>query len=396
MPAVVRGRAIPRPPRRSGRCAGPRAGGACGGRVGVIGSLRKALDEVAAGGDLFACPNPDLLAQPGAYQGVVNGHQSLAERQADIVGELQRRRARAALCTVDHDEVRRGVLVQHGLAHAEELAARTDAQLEPDRLAVRELAHPGQEAHQLARCRVHAVEGRRDHGPPLGHAADLRDLRGDLGTRQHAADAGLGPLTDLQRHAFDLVVRRLLGERPLVEAAVLRPAPEVPGSYLPDEVTAGAQVVLRQAALAGVVGEPAHPGAGVEGRERPGGQRTEAHRRHVEQGHVVRPRAVRSADPDAGRVRAHRSRGHRRGEVLAPGPVHVEFGAERFFRVRALGALVDDAARIAVEGPAVEVPLDEVLLELRSQCFQCEAEVPQQGVVPQDGVPSLHQVVDGR
>jgi len=43
---------------------------------------------------------------------------------------------------------------------------------------------------------------------------------------------------------------RLVGERGRLEAAVIRPAPEVPGADLPDQIAAVAQMVFRKTALA--------------------------------------------------------------------------------------------------------------------------------------------------
>ena len=75
--------------------------------------------------------------------------------------------------------------------------------------------------------------------------------------RQHAADAGLGALAELERDALDVVVRGLVAELGRVEAAVLGARAEVAAADLPDEVAAVLEVVLRQAALAGVVREAA-------------------------------------------------------------------------------------------------------------------------------------------
>lgn len=190
-------------------------------------------------------------------------------------------------------------------------------------------------------------------------------------------------------------MRSLLPELPLVEVPVAGAAPEVSGADLPYEVSTGAPVVLGHAAFAGVVGETAQLRPGVEGEDGVGGQGAEAHRRDVEQGHVVRLGAAGSADPDPGRIGAYRVRGHGRREVFAAGPEEVELGAERLLCVGALGPLVDDAAGVAVEGAAVDVPLDEVLLDLRPQRLQSEPEMTQQGVVPQDGMPALQEVVRG-
>ena len=59
----------------------------------------------------------------------------------------------------------------------EELAARADAELEAGRLAAGQLAHVGDEAHELARGGEHLVGGRADVTVcALRDAAGLGDL----------------------------------------------------------------------------------------------------------------------------------------------------------------------------------------------------------------------------
>jgi hypothetical protein len=60
-----------------------------------------------------------LVAQVGAHQRVVHQQQAFLQRRADVVAELHRRRAGAALAAVDHDEVRRDAGLQHRLDDAE-------------------------------------------------------------------------------------------------------------------------------------------------------------------------------------------------------------------------------------------------------------------------------------
>ena len=104
-----------------------------------------------AGGDLAAGADLDPVAQAGADQRVVQHDQAVGQRHADVVLELQRGRARAALRAVDDDEVGRDALGQHRLADGQQLAAGADAELESGRLAAGQLAHPGDEQHELAR-----------------------------------------------------------------------------------------------------------------------------------------------------------------------------------------------------------------------------------------------------
>lgn len=189
-----------------------------------------------------------------------------------------------------------------------------------------------------------------------------------------------------------MVVCGLVRELGRIEVTVLGAATEVAGADLPDEVTARAQVVLGEPALAGVLGEASGGGAAVQREDRVGRQRAEAHGRHVQHRHVVGPGAVGAADADPWRCPRHLARRHRRDEELVAGCVHVTFGAVRLLGRGALGALVDDAAHVPVEGAPVVVALDEVLLEFRTDPLHQVTGVAQDRVVAQHGVPALQQV----
>jgi hypothetical protein len=136
-----------------------------------------------------------------------------------------------------------------------------------------------------------------DAVPADGHAAHGGDLRRDLGRGQHAADPRLRSLGELERDALDGRVGGLVREPGRVERALGRAGAEVAAAQLPHQVAA-VEVVAGEAALAGVVGEPARRRADVERAQGVGRQRAEAHRRDVQQRHVVGLRAVRAADPD--------------------------------------------------------------------------------------------------
>ena len=131
--------------------------------VGVVGALDDPLDDVDAGGDLAGGADLDPVAQPDADQRVVHGHQRLGQRHPDVVGELHRRRAGAALGAVDDDEVGGDALLDHRLADRQQVDARAEAELEAGRLAAGQLAQPRDEADQLARGGERPVVGRRDH-----------------------------------------------------------------------------------------------------------------------------------------------------------------------------------------------------------------------------------------
>ena len=96
--------------------------------------------HVEGGDDLAAGAEPDAVAQARADQRVVDEGQAFAQRHADMVGELQRRRAGAALLAVDDDEVGHDAGLQHRLDDGHELPAVADAELEADRLAAGKLA----------------------------------------------------------------------------------------------------------------------------------------------------------------------------------------------------------------------------------------------------------------
>ena len=98
----------------------------------------------------------------GSDERVVQGDQPVGERRPDMVLVLQRSGSGAALGAVDHDEVRRDLFLDHRLADRQQFVPVTDAQLESGRLAAGQLAHPGDELHQLARRAEHAMRGRAD------------------------------------------------------------------------------------------------------------------------------------------------------------------------------------------------------------------------------------------
>ena len=241
--------------------------------------------------------------------------------------------------------------------------------------------------------------GRGEHVLALGHQTGLGDLRGHLGRRQDAAVAGLGALGDLDLDHLDLRQGGVLAERLRLEVAVGVPAPEVAGADLPDEVAAGFRVVLRQAPLAGVVGEPTRFRALVHGAYGGLAQGSEAHRGDVEHRRRVGLGALRAADghPQVGlRVRDHRPGGDGVVQPAVAGAVHVALGAERLLVPHVLRSLVDHRPGVPVERSAVGVVLHEVLVQLRPHPLQQEPHPPGQRVVAQDAVPQLEVVVDAQ
>ena len=92
-----------------------------------------------------------------------------------------------------------------------------------------------------------------------------------------------------------------------------------------------------------------------------------------------------------------RGRVDRRGrmhQVLVACRVDVALGTERQLGGGSLGPLVDQRPHVPVVGPAVEVALNEILLQLRAERLQQIAHVAQHRVIAQHRMPALKQVVD--
>ena len=105
-----------------------------------VGAQRHQAHDVEGRRDLAGAADLDLVAQVQADQRVVDEQQPLLQWRADIVGEFERRRARAAFGAVDDDEVRRDAGLQHGLGQCEPFPGMADAELEARRLAARQRA----------------------------------------------------------------------------------------------------------------------------------------------------------------------------------------------------------------------------------------------------------------
>nr|WP_244332519.1 hypothetical protein [Gordonia polyisoprenivorans] len=366
-----------------------RAGG-----IRVVRTLDQPFDDVVAGGHLSARTDPDAVAQPHTDQRVVHRHQPVGQGQTDVILVFQRRSGGSTLSTVDDDEVRGGVLGEHRLAHCEDVDPRAQAELETHGFAARQLSQSHDEADQLTRRRERRVCGRTHALLSLRHTAIAGDLGGHLRRRQDAADTRLGTLAQFDVDGLDTVVGGFLRERVGIEMPVGGAGSEVAGADLPDDVGA-LEVKRRQTTFAGLVDEPALHRTFVQGAQRIRRERAEAHRRHVQQRHVVRAGAVGPADTDAKRLGRILDRGGRVDEVLVAGPVDVTLGAEGELGGSAFGAFVDQRAGVAIIGPAVEVPLDEVLLHLRAQRLEQEPHVAEHRIIPQDRMPALRDVVDG-
>ncbi len=131
----------------------------------------------------------------------------------DVVGELHRRGAGAALRAIDHDEIRRDAGLLHRLDDGKDHSPwMAEAELEAGRLAARQLAQAGDEMHHLDRRGKGAVRRRRDAVDADRNAARRGDLGRDLRARQHAAVAGFRALAQLDLDHAHLRVGRCLDE----------------------------------------------------------------------------------------------------------------------------------------------------------------------------------------
>ena len=102
---------------------------------GVIGSDGKDPAKIIGGDQLATGAELDPVAQPGADQGVVNKAQRFVERRAHVIGEFDRRGARAPLPAVHHDEIGGNSHLQHRLDDGQELIAVAERHLHAHRLA---------------------------------------------------------------------------------------------------------------------------------------------------------------------------------------------------------------------------------------------------------------------
>src|SRR3954453_13776976 len=108
------------------------------------------------------------------------------------------------------------------------------------------------------------------------------------------------PLADLELDHLDLGAGGDAGEFLRIEAAVgAVAAGEIARADFPDDGAPIPAMIGTDAALAGVMGEPALLRAGIKRPHRVRTERAKAHRRNVEHGSRIGLRAVGTADGDA-------------------------------------------------------------------------------------------------
>ena len=244
-------------------------------------------------------------------------------------------------------------------------------------------------------------------GDPHRHAADRRDLRGDLLGREHATQAGLGPLTQLDLDGADRGRGHEVGDALEIERTRGIATAEVPGTDLPHEVAAVA-VVLGDAAFAGPLERTGQRTAPVESLDGATAERAEAHARDVDHrgwteragspvccAHHLRRRKgeaqVRSIGFDA-----HRFGGEGRlpEDDVVIGVIEIVVGAEPDVGVLTFGGRVHPGPFVAAERTLLVVVGHDVLTQFGADALEDEAEVPDDRVVAQDRVLALHEVVN--
>ena len=198
--------------------------------------------------------------------------------------------------------------------------------------------------------------------------------------------ARLGALAELDFDHLDLGLASLGLKALFVKKALGRTAAEIAAGHLPDNVAAMAPVIGADGALAGIVGETAHPGAEVEGHDGIGAHRAEARPGDVQDRGLIGLATVRTADchAEVGVLDDLRADGVR-DPAIAHG-AEIKDRAERLSVPRVLGPAINQGAVIPAEGQRIALILDDILAQLRPDRLQHETDMADDGVVPQDRV----------
>src|SRR5690606_24933665 len=118
-------------------------------------------------------------------QHVVHKFQTLTQRHANRVRELEWSRSGPAFFAVDRDKVGCDPGMNHRLADRGELAWAPHTQLEANRLSTRQFSQQPDELAELDRIAKGAVRGRGDHIFADLNSPNLSDLGVDFGARQY-------------------------------------------------------------------------------------------------------------------------------------------------------------------------------------------------------------------
>jgi len=212
----------------------------------------------------------------------------------------------------------------------------------------------------------------------------------------------LGTLAEFQLDHLDLRVGGVGGKTLFAEGAVAVAAAKVARADLPDQVAAMLAVVTRDGALARVVREATGLGPLVQGQHGVGRQGAKAHGRDVEHTGVVglgaglhrgRGRIGAAADPHPEVVRGQLRGRHRVVHPFVAVRANIQLRAKRPVVGLALGALVHQRALRPRKRRRLAVAFNEVLAHFGPDVLQHEAQVADDRVVAQHGMPRLAQVV---
>ena len=157
-------------------------------------------------------------------------------------------------------------------------------------------------------------------------------------------------------------------------------------------------VVLRNRAFAGVVCKVALLGAGVQRQDGVGAERPKAHGRNIKNAGAVGLSALR-ANHDPKIVAGNFCRCDGVVDPLVALGMYIEHGAKGAFVRLAFGALVNQRPLGPRERVALVVAFNEVLANFGANKFEHEAQMPNHGVVAQNGVARLahiHHALQGQ
>src|SRR5262245_4782202 len=151
-------------------------------------------------------------------------------------------------------------------------------------------------------------------------------------------------------------------------------------------------MIAADTALAGIVREAAELGSPVESANGVCAPRPEAHGRNLEERQGVELTAFGAAHRDTKVVTFDRAGNDRMIDPLEVVAVDVLLSAERPLIERALRSLISNRAFRSIERRAVGFALQKILTDFRSDLFQHEADVGEDGVIAPDAVLGLQEI----
>ena len=141
------------------------------------------------------------------------------------------------------------------------------------------------------------------------------------------------------------------------------------------------------------MGEPPHLCSLVQGHDGVGTQGAKTHGGDIEQAQVIGLGAVFVAHANAEIVALNLRRCHGVGQPFIAFGHHIELCAKRSFVRLSFGTGVHQRALGAGKGLGLVLAFNEILPNFRADEFQQKTHMPEDGVVAQDGMVGLQQVV---